>query len=50
VGRDADWQLPERAQVVVDTDYVLAAAGLLAADHPDAAYRLVTGLLDRLTP
>jgi uncharacterized protein (TIGR01319 family) len=50
VGRDLDWQLPERAQVVVDTDYVLAAAGLLAAEHPDAAYRLVTGLLDRLTP
>jgi hypothetical protein len=50
VFRDADWQLPERAQVVVDTEYVLAAAGLLAAEHPDAAYRLVTGLLDRLTP
>jgi uncharacterized protein (TIGR01319 family) len=48
--RDQDWQLPERAQVVVDTDYVLAAAGLLAAEHPDAAYLLVTGLLDRLTP
>jgi uncharacterized protein (TIGR01319 family) len=50
VGRHQDWQLPERAQVVVDTDYVLAAAGLLAAEHPDAAYRLVAGLLDRLTP
>jgi uncharacterized protein (TIGR01319 family) len=49
VGRDADWQLPERADVAVDSDYVLAAAGLLATDHPDAAYRLVTGLLDRLT-
>jgi uncharacterized protein (TIGR01319 family) len=49
VGRDEDWQLPERASAVVDTDYVLAAAGLLAAEHPDAAYRLVTGLLDRLT-
>jgi uncharacterized protein (TIGR01319 family) len=48
VGRDEDWQLPERARVVVDTDYVLAAVGLLAAEHPDAAYRLVTGLLDRL--
>ena len=38
---------------MVDTDYVLAAAGLLAAEHPDAAYRLVTSLLelvDRLTP
>jgi uncharacterized protein (TIGR01319 family) len=50
VGEDGDWQLPERARVVVDTDYVLAAAGLLAADHPDAAYRLVASLLDRLTP
>ena len=39
---DGDWQLPERRTVVVDTDYVLAAAGLLAAEHPDAAYRLVT--------
>ncbi len=45
VGTDGDWQLPERARVVVDSDYVLAAAGLLAAEHPDAAYRLVTGLV-----
>jgi uncharacterized protein (TIGR01319 family) len=45
VGRDEDWQLPERARVVVDSDYVLAAAGLLAAEHPAAAYRLVTRLL-----
>jgi uncharacterized protein (TIGR01319 family) len=44
VGVDGDWQLPGRATVVVDADYVLAAAGLLATDHPDAAYRLVTGL------
>jgi len=50
VGRDGDWQLPERARVLVDADYVLAAAGLLAPDHPDAAYRLVAGLLDRLAP
>ena len=39
VGPDRDdlaegWQLPERARVVVDHDYVLAAAGLLAAEHP----------------
>jgi uncharacterized protein (TIGR01319 family) len=46
VGRDGDWQLPEQAREVVDSDYVLAAAGLLAAEHPDAAYRLVTSLLD----
>ncbi len=49
VGVHDDWQLPERARVVVDTDYVLAAAGLLAAEHPDAAYRLLTGLVDTLT-
>ncbi len=49
IGRDfedrGDWQLPERARVVVDSDYVLAAAGLLASEHPDAAYRLVTNLM-----
>ncbi|QIG44342.1 glutamate mutase [Nocardioides anomalus] len=50
IERDGDWQLPDRAQVGVDTDYVLAAAGLLAADHPDAARRLVARLGDRLTP
>ncbi len=43
------WQLPERARVVVDHDYVLAAAGLLVAEHPDAGYRLAMRLLDRLT-
>jgi hypothetical protein len=50
VGSHGDWQLPERARVVVDSDYVLAAAGLIATEHPDAAYRLVTSLLDTLTP
>lgn len=39
------WQLPERARVVVDADYVLAAVGLLAASHPDAACRLARSLL-----
>jgi uncharacterized protein (TIGR01319 family) len=34
------WQLPRRPEVVVDADYVLAAAGLLAGPHPVAAYRL----------
>jgi len=29
----------------VDTDYVLAPAGLLVADHPDAAYTLLKRLL-----
>ncbi|MDO9494337.1 MAG: glutamate mutase L, partial [Nocardioides sp.] len=47
VGADLEdgWQLPERARVVVDTSYVLAAVGLLAADHPSAAYRLALTLL-----
>ncbi|MER7457808.1 glutamate mutase L [Micromonospora sp. NPDC126480] len=34
------WPLPRAARPVVDVDYVLAAAGLLAADHPDAARAL----------
>ncbi|MFZ5846284.1 MAG: glutamate mutase L [Actinomycetota bacterium] len=38
------WQLPEKPRVAVDTDYVLAAAGLLAEDHPGAAYRLLERL------
>lgn len=47
VGADLEggWQLPERARVVVDSSYVLAAVGLLAADHPEAAYRLALTLL-----
>jgi uncharacterized protein (TIGR01319 family) len=43
---EGGWQLPRRARVVVDTDYVLAAAGLLATEHPEAAYRLVLTLTD----
>lgn len=38
------WQLPRDPRVVVDSDYVLAAAGLLAGAHPEAAYRLVRTL------
>jgi uncharacterized protein (TIGR01319 family) len=38
------WQLPRAPRVVVDRDYVLAPAGLLAESHPAAAY----GLLARL--
>jgi hypothetical protein len=41
---EGGWQLPRRPRVVVDTDYVLAAAGLLAPEHPDAAYRLAMTL------
>ena len=39
------WQLPEHPRVVVDADYVLAAVGLLAADHPAAAERLALTLV-----
>jgi uncharacterized protein (TIGR01319 family) len=42
---EGGWQLPRRAQVTVDTTYVLAAAGLLAHDHREAAGRLVAGLV-----
>ena len=38
------WQVPESPRVVVDTDYLLAPAGLLAAEHPEVAYRLLRTL------
>jgi uncharacterized protein (TIGR01319 family) len=41
---DGGWQLPRDPRVVVDHDYVLAAAGLLADEHPVAAHRLLGGL------
>jgi hypothetical protein len=44
---EGGWQLPRRAEVTVDTAYVLAAAGLLAADHREAARSLVAGLVGR---
>ena len=43
---EGGWQLPVRPRVVVDHDYVLAAGGLLAARHPEAAYRLVQRLAE----
>lgn len=40
------WRMPRSARTVVDSEYVLAAAGLLADDHPQAARDLVrTSLL-----
>jgi hypothetical protein len=46
VGTHADgWQLPEHPRVVVDRDYVLAAVGLLAEEHPSGAARLAARLL-----
>ncbi len=35
------WALPRQARTLVDTRYVLAAAGLLAAEHPVAAVGLL---------
>lgn len=35
------WRLPHHPRLGVDADYVLAAAGLLAADHPAAAAALL---------
>jgi uncharacterized protein (TIGR01319 family) len=39
------WLLPRRPRITIDGDYVLAAAGLLAHEHPSAAYALLSGLL-----
>jgi uncharacterized protein (TIGR01319 family) len=46
---EGGWQLPRRARITVDHQYVLAAAGLLAAEHRDAAVSLV-GRLAAETP
>jgi uncharacterized protein (TIGR01319 family) len=39
------WAVPEAARAVVDTRYVLAAAGLLADDHPGVGAALLSGAL-----
>jgi uncharacterized protein (TIGR01319 family) len=39
------WQVPRDPRLVVDRDYVLAPAGLLAEGHPEAAYRLLRTLI-----
>jgi uncharacterized protein (TIGR01319 family) len=39
------WALPRAADAVLDRDYVLAPAGLLAADHPHAAKALLRRLI-----
>lgn len=41
---DGGWLVPRAPRLVVDYDYVLAAAGLLAVEHPRAAYRLLEPL------
>jgi uncharacterized protein (TIGR01319 family) len=38
------WAAPTHARRVIDTQYVLAAAGLLAGDHPAAAVGLLNAL------
>jgi len=43
------WPLPRAAATAVDRDYVLAPAGLLAADHPRAAVALLWHHLLALT-
>jgi uncharacterized protein (TIGR01319 family) len=43
-GAAGGWQLPRAPRVVVDRDYVLAAAGLLATEHPHAAHALLARL------
>ncbi|GAA5125038.1 methylaspartate mutase accessory protein GlmL [Alloalcanivorax gelatiniphagus] len=45
---EGGWQLPRDPAVVVDRDYVLAAAGLLADEHPVTAHRLVRRLSDAI--
>ncbi len=42
---EGGWLMPRAPRVVIDHDYVLAAAGLLAADHPEAAYALLHRLV-----
>ncbi|QLQ09840.1 MAG: glutamate mutase L [Nocardioidaceae bacterium] len=45
LGSADGWQLPTEPRIVIDTDYVLAPAGLLAAGHPAAARTLLQRLL-----
>ncbi len=44
---EGGWLMPRDPQVVIDTDGVLAAAGLLAAAHPAAAFGLLSQLCGR---
>jgi hypothetical protein len=40
------WRVPERVRALVDSRYVLAAAGLIGRSHPDVASRLLRDALD----
>ena len=39
------WRVPTSPRITVDRHYVMAAAGLLSADYPDAARKLITSAL-----
>ena len=39
------WRTPDRVRALVDSRYVLAAAGLIGRSHPDVAVRLLHGSL-----
>ncbi len=43
------WQVPLHPRLVVDVDYRLAPAGLLAREHPEAAANLLRPLVERAT-
>ncbi|MGI8434001.1 MAG: glutamate mutase L [Nocardioidaceae bacterium] len=42
---EGGWLVPRNPRAVVDSDYVLAAAGLLVAEYPAAAYTLLSRLM-----
>ena len=44
------WQVPARAGFTIDSDYRWAAAGLVADDHPDAAWSLLASLIPAEPP
>jgi uncharacterized protein (TIGR01319 family) len=44
-GEGEGWLVPREPRLVVDRDYRLAPAGLLLAEHPAAAYGLLTELI-----
>jgi len=47
---EGGWLVPRDPAVVIDHEGVLAAAGLIAADHPSAAYRLLASHLLPFSP
>lgn len=44
-GGEGGWLVPRDPRRIIDSDYVLAAAGLLAEHHPVAAHRLLARLV-----